>query len=809
MPKDNSEILVNDPAPNVDVLLQEFKQAGVLPNGWYDIAFNQEKRRMIWAGQSPDGKRWDENMPEGQPALPWNGCSDTRVPVVDSVVNDDTALLKTAFWKAELRATAVDPAKAELASSLSAYLHWLVHTKFHRQLRLEVELSSQYRDEHGWAVAYVGWEREIGRRRVTVTLEDLAYLSQGQQANSQAPTGNSPNVQTDEGQEPAGEEASETPMQEGTEMGPDGAPNLMQRLQDPSQDDETAKTLQALYRVYVLQEMSGKGFYEDELDDERILDLKLSAAKRHVKELRAKGKTQLAMPYVCKNQPLVWVLQPYLEFLASRGTMMLQQSRALFWRRWMTEAELEAKKAEGWDADWIEEVKKTKGNIASWAGALGATSITGPSTKTVGNTTFLKVTEENNPLIEVLYAFVKKVDDDGVTSVWQTIFSPHVTRRPGNLDTKLDKEVDGNWRKKEAPSAQPDADFCALHEELDYAHGRYPFEEIKRENIGRALIDTRSVAEVAGTWQDEEKKQRDMLANRADWDTLPPVTVPKLGGIDYRLGPAAQLPISRAQAEQFKALDFKAPPATLSLELIKLLEMQRDKYFGQYNNELPPALIQIKQENSAGDFYVFWGAVLIQMVALTLQYNPQELVEVTGDQAMAQLDPFTVMDQLQVGMEFDVRELNPDYLKQKLDVMNSVVIPGDAAGVIDRAAYTQMQARMVDPRMARQILQDKGSAAQKVYDDTDLQMMRMATGNEAKYVENDPTAQMRLQAIQTIIKSNPKYQEWLQKDPRFQELLQNYLKNLQMSVEQEQNKTIGKIGVKPMTGAPVAPGTGQ
>src|SRR5205814_1036552 len=121
---------------------------------------------------------------------------------------------------------------------------------------------------------------------------------------------------------------------------------------------------------------------------------------------------------------------------------------------------------------------------------------------------------------------------------------------------------------------------------LDYAHGRYPFVELKRENIGRALIDTQSVAEICGTWQNEEKQQRDMLFNRAQWDTLPPVRVPNLGGVDYRLGPGAQVPLKRN--ESIEAINLQAPPPNLSLELIHMLRLQKDDYFGQFNQEVDP-----------------------------------------------------------------------------------------------------------------------------------------------------------------------------------------------------------------------------
>jgi hypothetical protein len=747
---EDSEILINDPAPNVEVLLKEFKQAGVMPNGWYDIAFNQEKRRMIWAGQSPDGRKWDENMPEGEPARPWNGASDTRVPMVDSVCNDDTAILCTAFDRGELRAAAVNPDQADTASAVSSYLHWMVHTKYRRPLKLERELSAQYSREHGWCVAYVGWERELSKRRVNFTMQDLE-----QELTQFVAQGRDPSPETQAKLQAA-----------------------LMLLQDPAQEEAGIELFQELYRLYVVAALQDKGFFPDELESDQVTTLPASSARKALRELQQQGETSVPMPYACRNQPLIWVLQPYLEILVARGTMMLQQARAIFWRRWMTEAELESKKVEGWDGAWIEEVKKTKGNIASWAGALGATSLTGPSTKTVGNTTFLKVTEENNPLIEVLYAYVKKVDEDGITGVYETIFSPHITKLP----------------------AGKGADFYAKHELLDYAHGRYPFVELKRENIGRALIDTRSVAEIAGTWQDEEKNQRDMLFNRAQWDTLPPVRVPSLGGVDYRLGPGAQVPMKRN--DTMEAINLGAPAPQLSLELVQMLRLQKDDYFGQFNAQLDPAKVSAKQGKSTSDFYDFWGEVLLHAFALTVQYNPNEVARVSGVQELAQLDPFDVMDQFSIGIEFDVQELNPDYLLKKLETLHNMVLPADAGGVIDRAALTNLELRMVDPRLAAKVIMDKGQAAQKIYRDVDTQVMRMAVGNEAEYTADDPTAQMKLQFLQTVIKNNPKYQEWLSKDQRFQELLMNFTKNLQMSVAQEQNKMVGRIGVKPVSQAP-------
>ncbi len=754
--KDDSEILINSLDAHVDLLLTEYKQAGVMPNGFYDMAFNEETRRMIWAGQSPDGRKWDELMEEGKKAMPWNGSSDTRVPGVDGVVNFMVALLTAAFRKAELRATTVNMDQAPLSAGVSDFLHWMVHTKYRKNLRLQAELSAQYAGEYGFAIAYIGWEREIGKRRVTVSLTQL--------------TASVPPPATGGGQ---------SPIQQ-----------LLAQIGDPTQDEASAEILRALYRQYVVQQMAGSGFYEQELDDEKLLDLKLSLAKKYVRELRATGECDVPMPYVCRNDPLVRVCKPYQEVLAARGTMMLQQARAIFWRRWMTEAELESKRADGWNEDWIDLVKLTKGNISSWAGALGATSLTGPSTKTVGNTTYLKITEENNPLIEVVYAYVKKVDEDGVTGVYETIFSPHVIDDP-----KL--------RGRQEPG-----EFYAKHELINYAHGQYPFVELKRENLGPALTDSRSVSEIAGTWQNEEKKQRDMLFNRADWDTLPPVRVPKLGGVDYKLGPGAQVPLSRAQ--DIGAINLDAPPATLALELVKLLQAQRANYFGVFDEAVHPALLALIQEKLGDDFYTFWGEVMLQMFTLTLQFNPQLIVAVTGNTALANLDPFTMMEDVQIGLEFDLKDLNPDYLLAKMDMINQKILPGDVTGTLDRAGVTAYLTRSVDPRLAQNFIQDNKTASQKTFDEVQKNVANAMLGFEPNYADasNDPTAPMKLQFLQTLMQSNPKIQQWMQQDDRFKALLVNYSKNLQMGVDQQQNKQVGRLGVRPVASGIPGPGSG-
>jgi hypothetical protein len=126
----------------------------------------------------------------------------------------------------------------------------------------------------------------------------------------------------------------------------------------------------------------------------------------------------------------------------------------------------------------------------------------------------------------------------------------------------------------------------------------------------------------------------------------------------------------------------------------------------------------------------------------------------------------------------------------------------DAGGVLNRNRLTEMMIQAIAPEMAQELVMNQAQASQKMYKDVQTDIGMMLLGNEALYQENDPTAQMKLQYAQQILQQNPKAQGALQNDPNFQQLFQNYVKSLQMSVMQQQNAQIGRIGVNPMQQQP-------
>jgi hypothetical protein len=477
-------------------------------------------------------------------------------------------------------------------------------------------------------------------------------------------------------------------------------------------------------------------------------------ARRVVRDLRNTGSGEWPEPVVVSNQPCLVALAPYRDILLPPGTTDIQSARSIHLRRLYSEVELrEAALAEGWDGTFLDEAVK---GIGSGGARDVATSTVMSAYRDYGT----------KHQIEIVYSYVRRVDEEGVTGIYCTVWSPMV----------------------KASSGDPP---YGAHTLVDYAHGEYPFVLYRRERLGRDIEDGRSIPEVTSTMQMEQKEQRDSIFNRTQFDTLPPVLVPKLYGQPYRFGPAAQIQANRPDAVKF--MDPIRSSPQLALESCRYLKGAADDYFGRASAEVPPDKVATKRERLVDGLYTVMTEALRQMLQLVAQYgDPQEYMRVTGsaEPLSADVAAFDIM------MKWDSRELSTDFMIAKLQAMSQMVVPEDSAGVIDRAKLVMMKMRALDPSLADELIVDKGVATQKLFGDVMNQVALMALGNEAQYVVNDPTAPTKLEFLRKIVTANPKYQQGLQQDERFRELLLNYEKNLTQSVTQQQNVMTGKTGVK-------------
>lgn len=718
------DALITGTEPNLKELLDEFTRAGAYGIGPGRNELNEQRRLMVWDGQSDDGKKWDENMPDGELARPWEGASDTRVPLIDEVCNELVAMETAAYARAQVRVQGVEWSDAGIAGQARTFLNWLVRGKLRKTLSKEVELLAQYGRECGWAVLYVGWDREISTQRKTVTQQELVTLAQSQPP--QSPLAQLPGL-----------------------------------IADQNLEENAANVIQQIYDIYLAQQTTG-------LHEVELPSMSFAKARRIVRELRTKGEADVPIPIIARNGPCAVALRPYDDVLLSPGTIEADGARAIFRRFYLSEAKLRARaQAENWDEAFVEEAVQKKGVLSAWwkpSQALGMIKQYPSGISTV---------DSKQDVIEIVYGYVRKVDDDGVAGIWCTVFCPALGA--------------------ELPVARTSA--YGKHELVDYAHGCYPFIAYPVEQRTRTLMDSRSVPEIAFTWQNEEKEQRDMLFNRSQWDTLPPIIVPKLMGVDYRFGPATQIPSVRAGGIAF--MDGPNKPPTTALQLIALIEQRTSNYFGRASQDVPPYRAQLLQEKAVSDFLAVWAQAWVMMLALQVQYDPAKIQQVTNRPWPTELTPERILDQIDLILVFDVKELDPDYLLKKMEIVSKAILPEDSAGVIDRAKLTKAKMQMIDPVLAEELIVDQAGAAQQVFRQVNNDVALIALGNEAEYVEKDPTAAMKLKFLQDIVGRNPRYQQGLQQDERFRELLTNYEANLKQSVMQDQNKMVGRLGVKP------------
>lgn len=543
--------------------------------------------------------------------------------------------------------------------------------------------------------------------------------------------------------------------------------NISKRSQPVTMDEiimlaqqSGSETLAMLPQLIMEQSEEAIGIFQATMPN-----LSKADAKRMIRELATTGETTRDEEYISKNLPEIVALKPWDEIIFPPETADLQRSRVIFRRTWMSEVELREKiTTEGWNPDWVERALQQLGKSSSYYNI----NLLPTTTMMVYN----GVNYQN--MVEVVYCYTKSMDGNA-PAIFYTVICPQA-----------------------ASNRQSDGDSWAIHERLDYAHGEYPFVEFRREQIRRAITDTRGIPELSQTDQDEIKAQHDSIRDSTAFSTLPPIRVVKRIGAMNKVGPGVQLPVTNPNDYTF--MDPPARPPQLAFDLISRVEMQHAGYFGTSNGNVPPMVTQMLQQALVNSWLLSWRSVFRQMFSLCCQYmEPTEIQKITGGQLPQNLSE--IHNEFDLNVRFDVMNLDKEYITQKIEYLKSIK-QMDSGGVLNSNKLTEMMIQAIAPEMATELIMNQQQASQKMFKDVQTDIGMMLLGNEASYQENDPTAQTKLQYAQQVMQSNQKAQQALQADQNFQALFENYIKSLQMSVMQQQNAQIGRIGVSPIQQQP-------
>lgn len=487
--------------------------------------------------------------------------------------------------------------------------------------------------------------------------------------------------------------------------------------------------------------------------------VKLALRKRALKELRETGRTVLPTPYQRENRPQIVAHRLMDDLFLPLDTDDIQRARAIFRREWVSEVELrERVVSAGYDADWVEAV------IAKGPGGVQRL-ITDDEPKPTRSG---ERGDEHAHDFEIWTSFTRQVDDMGIPGIYVTVFSGAVR------------------------------DQYAAHALLDYTHGEYPFVALRREVPARGITESRGATVVAATHQYEIKVQRDARTNHTMLATNPPLlNRVRAGAMELAVRPGAMVPVRDASDVQW----MQPPPGQVaSLEIEGATRADCDRYFGRAAKDLDPTRVALLTQSDADRWLAGWQLIFAQVLALCQQYmDPAEIARVTGERTPAPVAREEIRGSFDATLKIDVRDLNLEFLKLKMELVGSVLAM-DTFGTVNRAKLVRAAFRGIDPQIADEVVENEDAVSMREVEDEQGDVAKMALGIEVQPRDSGQNFQLRAKVLEDTIGKSPELQAKFAQGGLFTQLVEARRKHFQQMLQQQQNAQIGRTGYVPVLG---------
>lgn len=694
--------------PDLPELCAEFHRAveGRDRNVFARQRLNTNARYCLWPHQSADGKKWKADS--GKTVFPWPGASDARVPLVDKYINEDVAFLMVISDRMKVQVNGTESNDAAFAHRLTNLLRWQKATQM-GELPRERRLGANYLLERGAVVFGVFWDRREQLGYETIDLETITALAmQARQVQEQA-------------------QAQGAPSGGGPEAVLATLPNL---IMDPVLEKEAALVLQ-------------QGFPT----------VRLSRLRTAVRELRAQGTTRLPRPKIVKDQPCVVALSPNDDIFLPPEATDIQTTPALWRREWLSETQLVAReRSHGWSKAWIKEMLRTQKGHSH---VLPGQQYGGPSRNQ--NTGL-----ETETMFEVIHAYRRMHDADGVPGIYYTCFSPGLTKH------------------------------YAWHGLLDYDHGEYPFVFIERETIARRLDAARGYGEIAFTAQQQVKTEWDSRIDRASIATMPPSYHPP-GQPPSKWGPGVKIPvISREDYGFLETPKYDGGSEEVEASVRRLA----DEYFGRPVDEQNAVQAQLMRQDLANNWMNGLALVDTQLLKLDQQFLPEEIYfRVVGSSQSQPLRATSaeIQGSFDVSVGYNVGDLDNEVVTAKLGLIEKALMM-DTTGRVDRNQALDVVFSLIDPDIGERILKPALDASQSEIEDEQTVYARMFAGVDQDVKPSGQAYDLRLKVLENILAQSREGQEKLQQDPAFRARVEKRFKQLGFQMEQRENAIIGRLG---------------
>jgi hypothetical protein len=516
-----------------------------------------------------------------------------------------------------------------------------------------------------------------------------------------------------------------------------------QLLRDPGREEDSAKTLQAMYPDSPMS---------------------LKQWRNAVRELAETNATEIAVYQVVRDQPGVRALAFNEDVFLPVGCSDVDSADVVYLREWYTkDGLLIAARERGYRQEWVNAVVEQSGPGTS------------PSLMETRRDEFeldsFFFPQEHTPTIEVVTA-VERTTEDGYPLTRITVFAPGF----------------------------PD-EGAALEETVEEPDGAPAFVMWTLEARTRLPEHSRGIPELVWSLQDQIKRMRDLQCDRADLAIMPPWYHPP-GGRPSAWGPGVA--VETAQPDMYGF--FKGPQMDFGSEkLIQELQSELLALTGRLRPEGTNQVeVMAVRQALVTRWLIGWRRVVELMVRMARRYAPERLIgRVLGTNQGLPL----VINRDDMQVEFDVAftwdpAMNDiEFKKLRLDMLKAMM-EFDALGRVDRSELTQVAAEIIDPALAERLLRPAQAASLQEVDEEKAVLGRLLVGI-GEDVRDGQNYGLRLQVLEQLVQQ-PTVMEQLQRNPSAAALVQRRIEQLRHQVQQQQNAVIGRLGTQPMEAVPAA-----
>jgi hypothetical protein len=335
---------------------------------------NSKVRYARWDGQHEDGKKHEANI--GNQPFPFEGASDVRVRLSESITNREVRQLKNAFKRSKLRVKGTEQKDWSTASKSTTILDWMVNSQMSPSAQREIELAAQWRQEKGAYMMRIDWHQETALEQDEILMDEINQIAL----------------------DPQNPELAQVVAE------------LRELILDGGLDEEAASILVQ---------------FNDSLDD--------SQALKAVKDLRETGLASFDVPYFRINRPRWTALRVYRDIYFPTYVDDIQRSRWVAERKYYTPEEIEEKQlSEGWSKAFISEVIEKKGlkSLDHWS--------TQDRNKFGRQFSYEETVEDQEDLIEIYHVYYKDTAKNGAIGVYKFDMSYFCADKQASKTTLLD-----------------------------------------------------------------------------------------------------------------------------------------------------------------------------------------------------------------------------------------------------------------------------------------------------------------------------------------------------------------------------------